>query len=708
MIELGRALVWSSVPVTFVALAALSLERIASRRGPRAGAWVASAALGLVIALTPLASCPIPAFSGWRISSAPSAGEAGSALVTVPGPRSPETPAGVSGRPSDGGRGAAWSAPLVAWLRGRVEWGTTPFRTGDSASSKALGMVLLAGMGASVFRLMIGLWGVSDARRRSRPVTDPGPLALVESFREALQIRGGVEVRELAGLATAAAVGWRRPLVLLPEGWRAWDDSERRAVLAHELAHIARADYAAGIVARVGLAVHSYHPLVRWLVGRLQLQQELAADAQGAELAGGRHPYTLALSRLALRADGRSLAWPAGTFLPAKGHLIRRIHVLNSKISAKDGTLPVAGRALVIGLLLAVGLGVTALRPPTPSLAGELSPAPSGAAKAPAAVEAPGPEAPAYDLSYVPEKAMGFFAIHPAALFRRPGTKVQRDQVNALLAKVFPDCGLTPESIEQMTVGIYLHPRNKKTGQQGRFTMTGIMVRSVSDVDWKARFNALAKVFGSTDAGFVESRFDGKVYYHAKKLVQLGPDPCLYFPDARTVVLDDESGVRRYIQRGEGFRPEYARGDDWRKAERGLCAVVLNNRDQGWLFDEEPEEPAGREATDVLKNANRWILAVDGTDTIKIEATANCDAEQNGRRIVQAAEALLDRAKTALERDPKAPDGNASDVAKLALEVARRQLWACRVRQLGTAVIVRFDGDVSFADALKVAFAELF
>ncbi|MHC5542334.1 hypothetical protein ACYOEI_29270, partial [Singulisphaera rosea] len=339
----------------------------------------------------------------------------------------------------------------------------------------------------------------------------------------------------------------------------------------------------------------------------------------------------------------------------------------------------------------------------------EPAPAEAGLAlKTPPAGGAAVPEVPAYNLAYIPEKAMGFFAIHPAALFQRAGTKDPRDQLDALLAKAFPDCGLTPESIEQMTVGVFITPRDRKTGKQGRFMMTGIMVRSVSDVDWKARFDALAKVFGSTDAGFVESRFEGKVYFHAKKLVQLGPDPCLYFPDARTVVLDDESGVRRYIQRGDGDRPDYTRGDDWRKAERGLCAVVLNNRDQGWLLEEDPEEPAGREAADVLKNANRWILALDGTDTIKLEATADCDADVNGRRIVRAAEALLGRAKTALDGKIKASDGKPSDVARLALEVAKRQLRACRVHQVGTAVTVRVEGDVSFADALRVAFAELF
>ena len=103
-------------------------------------------------------------------------------------------------------------------------------------------------------------------------------------------IAARVEVRELEWLtgSTAAAVGWLRPVVLFPCDWRSWSGLERRAVLAHEMAHIGRADYLSGIIAQLGLAVHFYHPLVHWLVLRLRLQQELAADALGAPLAGGR------------------------------------------------------------------------------------------------------------------------------------------------------------------------------------------------------------------------------------------------------------------------------------------------------------------------------------------------------------------------------------------------------------------------------------
>ena len=109
---------------------------------------------------------------------------------------------------------------------------------------------------------------------------------------------------ECRPLATAATIGWRRPLVLLPGCWRAWSSAELRAVLAHEIAHVSRGDFAAQFVSQIGLALHSYHPLIHWIAGRLRLEQELAADAAAARVAGGRQSYLTHAGRPGARAAG--------------------------------------------------------------------------------------------------------------------------------------------------------------------------------------------------------------------------------------------------------------------------------------------------------------------------------------------------------------------------------------------------------------------
>ena len=178
----------------------------------------------------------------------------------------------------------------------------------------------LAGAGLGLVRLFLGLWAVQLCRRRGTIVTDPDLKELLEEIQVGIGCRREVEIRQVPDLVAPATAGWRHPVVLLPADWPSWDESTRRAVLAHELAHIQRRDYATGFVARLAVSLHFYHPLVYWMAGRLQLQQELAADAVGARFARGRGPYLLALSRLALRQEGRSPCWPARAFLPRGGH----------------------------------------------------------------------------------------------------------------------------------------------------------------------------------------------------------------------------------------------------------------------------------------------------------------------------------------------------------------------------------------------------
>ena len=57
-------------------------------------------------------------------------------------------------------------------------------------------------------------------------------------------------MRESASISVPITVGQISPAILLPTGWREWDPAKLRAVLAHEEAHVRRADWAIGAMAR--------------------------------------------------------------------------------------------------------------------------------------------------------------------------------------------------------------------------------------------------------------------------------------------------------------------------------------------------------------------------------------------------------------------------------------------------------------------------
>ena len=58
--------------------------------------------------------------------------------------------------------------------------------------------------------------------------------------------------------------GWRRARILLPAVAEEWSDDQIRIVLAHELAHIARGDWAAQLAAEVLRAIYWFNPVL-WI-----------------------------------------------------------------------------------------------------------------------------------------------------------------------------------------------------------------------------------------------------------------------------------------------------------------------------------------------------------------------------------------------------------------------------------------------------------
>lgn len=153
-------------------------------------------------------------------------------------------------------------------------------------------------------------------------------------------------------------------MILLPNDWPDWNESQRRAVLAHELAHICRNDVAAWTCAQIGLALHFYHPLVHWLAHRLRLEQELAADATAATLVGGQRNYLTTLAQLALEQAERPVPWPARTFLPTRRTFLRRIEVLRDSKHLTT-TISIGTRAATVCVILLAGFTAAGLRGPS-------------------------------------------------------------------------------------------------------------------------------------------------------------------------------------------------------------------------------------------------------------------------------------------------------------------------------------------------------
>jgi len=162
-----------------------------------------------------------------------------------------------------------------------------------------------------------------------------------------------------------SVVGILRPAILVPAGWFLnLPPAHVEALLAHELAHVLRHDYAVNLLQSLLEVVLFYHPGIWWLSRRIRAERELACDAFAARLMGDPLPLAEALTALERRGLGRAPLEPA----PAAhgGSLMERIaHLLLPP--RRNVSAPAFGAAAALMVLLVSGLRLAAAQAPEPT-----------------------------------------------------------------------------------------------------------------------------------------------------------------------------------------------------------------------------------------------------------------------------------------------------------------------------------------------------
>src|SRR5262245_6981448 len=117
-------------------------------------------------------------------------------------------------------------------------------------------------------------------------------------------------VMESDWIAVPVTVGSR---VVLPANWGEWTAEKRESVLAHELAHVHRHDWAIAAMAAVNRAIFWFHPAAWWLERTLASLAEQACDDAAVAKVGSREAYAAALVEIAVMAKARAgrIVWEA-------------------------------------------------------------------------------------------------------------------------------------------------------------------------------------------------------------------------------------------------------------------------------------------------------------------------------------------------------------------------------------------------------------
>lgn len=121
-----------------------------------------------------------------------------------------------------------------------------------------------------------------------------------------------------------------RPSVILPLEAETWPPDRLRSVLLHERAHLARGDGWWLTLARVGVALHWWNPLVWWAWRQLRIEMERACD--DTALASGDVDAADYAEHLVSIASGLSIACAPGAtaFSNMEG---RVMHILNRNVN---------------------------------------------------------------------------------------------------------------------------------------------------------------------------------------------------------------------------------------------------------------------------------------------------------------------------------------------------------------------------------------
>lgn len=141
--------------------------------------------------------------------------------------------------------------------------------------------------GAFALRMASGLWWISRAARSPR--TDATWQARIDILAARLGITRAVRLRIVDGSASPVTALWWRPVVLLPASLLTGMPPDLlEALIAHELAHVRRADYLVNLLQNVVEMLLFYHPAVWWLSHRIRIERERVADDLAAQHVGGR------------------------------------------------------------------------------------------------------------------------------------------------------------------------------------------------------------------------------------------------------------------------------------------------------------------------------------------------------------------------------------------------------------------------------------
>ena len=259
-----------------------------------------------------------------------------------------------------------------------------------------------------------------------------------------------------------------------------------------------------------------------------------------------------------------------------------------------------------------------------------------------------------FDVRYVSDEAHAMVAFRPAATFRRTGTPTfsalsvlagldLSNVANQLKVDLSAPgrLQLAPDDIEWVIVGLDFG-HSMVLGRDGKPLLKGekdakgevrhavqsrrITVRANGPFDW-------LKFLREWRFDFIEVPREGRTYFKITGIMKtlLGSNRasylCVYLPDDRTIVFDDEAAIIKMLDRPIPVAPDYLAGGDWERFSRGILVFAINNQDGKFAKSYDLGQPEDAVFLSLFKGVDRWFVGFDDTNAIALHAEAVCQGK---------------------------------------------------------------------------------
>jgi beta-lactamase regulating signal transducer with metallopeptidase domain len=267
-----------------------------------------------------------------------------------------------------------------AVLAVNVKSAPTAPRPREFSWSTAVVGVYAAGAAVMLMQLTLHRWSVKRIARNAAYVQDVEWMRLLADCASSLGVDRPVRLLRSRERTIPMAFGTRRPAILIPAVSDTWPPDRRRAVVLHELAHVARYDCLTQTLAFVARAMYWFHPAVWWVARRARIEQELACDDRVIAAGTQARDYAGHLLEIAYAFGGQRMSALALSMARPRQLESRMLAALDD---ARNRSVPpfrvrIAGAAIAAALLVPLALArptVVAASAPSESAPFPLAPA---------------------------------------------------------------------------------------------------------------------------------------------------------------------------------------------------------------------------------------------------------------------------------------------------------------------------------------------